>query len=78
MAFSSGGLLRVRMGHWGGNRVAGSCVDIVHIEEFSRDCFAWRKRISSLIVAGNGLVERQVDGTALDVLHEVLSWQTGS
>jgi hypothetical protein len=27
---------------------------------------------------GNGLVERQVDGSALDVLNEVLTWETGS
>ena len=43
-----------------GHRVSGDCVDLIHIEGFSRDCFAWRKRTSSLIVPGAGLVERQV------------------
>lgn len=61
-----------------GHRVSGNWVDIVHIEGFSRDCFAWRKRTSSLIVPGNELVERRVDGSALDVLNEVLTWETGS
>lgn len=59
-----------------GNRVSGDKVDLIHIEGFSRDCFACRQRISSLIVPGRGLVERQVEGDALDVLHEVLTWQT--
>ena len=27
-----------------GNRVTGNCVDMIHIEVFSRDCFAWRQR----------------------------------
>jgi hypothetical protein len=30
---------------------------------------------SSLIVAGNGLVERPVEGSALDVLNEVVTWE---
>jgi hypothetical protein len=57
-----------------GNRVSGDWVDLVHIEGFSRDCFAWRKRISSLIASGNSM-ERQVDGSVLDVLNEVLTWE---
>ena len=61
-----------------GHRVSGNWADLIHIEGFSRDCFAWRKRISSLILPGNGLAERQVDGSALDVLNEVLTWETGS
>ena len=61
-----------------GNRVTGGWVDTIHIEGFSRDCFAWRKRISPLIVPWNGLVERQVGGSALTVLSEVLTWETGS
>lgn len=61
-----------------GNQVTGDWVDLIHIEGFSRDCFAWRKRTSSLIVPGNGLVERRVDGSALDVLNEVLTWELGS
>ena len=59
-----------------GHRINGECVDLVHLEGFSRDCFAWRQRASSLIVSGTALVQRQVDGGALTVLHEVLSWQT--
>ena len=61
-----------------GNRVTGDCVDIIHIEGFSRDCFAWRQRRSSLIVPGSGLVERRADGSALDVLNEVLTWEPKS
>jgi hypothetical protein len=58
-----------------GSRVTGSCADLIHIEGFSRDCFAWRQRTSSLIVPGGGLVERRTDGSALDVLNEVLTWE---
>lgn len=62
-----------------GNRVTGGdCVDIIHIEGFSRDCFAWRQRSSLLIVPGGGLVDRRTDGSALDVLQEVLTWEPKS
>ena len=61
-----------------GNRVTGNCVDMIHIEGFSRDCFAWRQRSSSLIVPGGRLVERRADGSALDVLNEVLTWESKS
>ncbi|MGH3785199.1 MAG: hypothetical protein ACRDRG_01305 [Pseudonocardiaceae bacterium] len=61
-----------------GKRVTGNCVDIVHIEGFSRDCCAWRQQNSSLIVPGGGLVEHRTDGSALDVLTEVLTWQPKS
>jgi hypothetical protein len=61
-----------------GNRVAGSCVDMIHIEGFSRDCFAWRQRSSSLILPRDALVERRADGSALDVLNEVLTWEPKS
>jgi hypothetical protein len=60
-----------------GYRVGDGWVDLIHLEGFSRDCFAWRKRASSLIVPGEGLVERRVHGSALDVLNEVLTWQSG-
>ena len=59
-----------------GNRVSDHWVDLVHIEGFSRGCFAWRKRTSSLIVPGEGLVERRVHGHALTVLNDVLTWET--
>ncbi len=58
-----------------GNRITGDWVDVIHIEGFSRECFAWRKRSWSLIVPGGGLVERRADGSALDVLNEVLTWE---
>jgi hypothetical protein len=61
-----------------GNRVSGSWVDIIHIEGFSHDCLALRQRASPLILPGAALVERRVDGSALDVLNEVLNWETGS
>jgi hypothetical protein len=60
-----------------GSRVTGGYVDLIHIEGFSRDCFAWRRRTSSLIVAGGGLVECRTDGSALEVLNEVLTWEPG-
>lgn len=58
-----------------GHRVSGDWVDTIHIEGFSRDCFAWRKRTCSLIVAGAGLVERRAHGSALTVLNDVLTWE---
>jgi hypothetical protein len=62
-----------------GNRMSGGWVDTICIEGFSRDCFAWRKRNLSLIVAGNELMECRVDGSALAVLNEVLMcWPGGS
>jgi hypothetical protein len=60
-----------------GNRVTGPWSDTIHIEGFSCDCFAWRKRTSSLIVCGEGLAERRVQGSALTVLNEVVTWETG-
>lgn len=60
-----------------GSRVSGEWVDLTHIEGFSRDCFAWRKRTSSLIVPGDGLVEHRVHGHALTVLNTVLTWEAG-
>lgn len=59
-----------------GHRVSDDWLDLIHIEGFSYNCFAWRKRTSSLIVPGNALVERRADGDALNVLNEVLTWQT--
>ena len=46
-------------------------------EGFSRGCLALRQRTSSLIVSGDALVQRRVDGSALDVLNEVLTWEMG-
>lgn len=61
-----------------GHRIRGDRVDLVLIEGFSRDCFAWRQRASALIIPGSGLVERRVEGSAIDVLNEVLAWDTAS
>ncbi len=61
-----------------GNRVTGGWADTIHIQGFSRDCFAWRQRRSSLIVTAEGMVERRVEGSAVDVLNEVVTWETGS
>jgi hypothetical protein len=58
-----------------GSRVSDDYVDLIHIEGFSRDCFAWRKRTSSLIVSQDALVQCQVRGSALEVLNEVLTWE---
>lgn len=58
-----------------GYRVSDSFVDLIHIEGFSRDCFAWRKRISPLMVSHDAVVQRQVEGGVLDVLNELLSWE---
>jgi hypothetical protein len=56
-----------------GYRVSGTCVDMIHIEGFSRDCLAWRTRTSSLVVSRDALVQRTIEGSALDVLNDVLS-----
>ncbi len=61
-----------------GYRVSDGCVDLIHIEGFSRDCFAWRKRMSSLIVSEDALMHCRVEGSALDVLNEVLTWEPQS
>ncbi|MGH3811635.1 MAG: hypothetical protein ACRDUV_04145 [Pseudonocardiaceae bacterium] len=58
-----------------GKRVSGDRVDIIHIAGFSCGCLALRQRTSSLIVPGGTLVERRVEGSALDVLNEVLTWE---
>jgi hypothetical protein len=57
-----------------GYRLSDSWIDLIHIKGFSRDCFAWRKRGSSLIVSENTLIQRRVEGSALNVLNEVLTW----
>ncbi len=61
-----------------GHRVGDDWVDLIHIEGFSCDCFAWRRRTSTLIVTEDALVQRRVQGSALDVLHDVLTWESPS
>jgi hypothetical protein len=58
-----------------GHRVGDDWADLIHIEGFSRNCFAWRQRISTLIVSQGALLQRQVEGGALEVLSEVLRWE---
>lgn len=60
-----------------GYRVCDDCVDLIHIEGFSRGCFAWRKRTSRLMVSPDSLVQRQVEGSAVVVLNDVLTWEPG-
>ena len=60
-----------------GHRVIGDWADMIHIEGFRCNCFAWRQRTSALIVPGSALVQRQVEGSALSVFNEVLGWETG-
>lgn len=50
-------------------------MDLLHLEGFSRDCFARRKRASSLVVSEDALVQRRVEGSALHVLNKVLIWE---
>jgi hypothetical protein len=57
-----------------GHRIGGSWVDVIHIAGFSHDCLAVRQRSSSLTLPGDGSVDRRVEGSALDVLSEVLTW----
>lgn len=58
-----------------GYRVTGSWVDVIHIAGFSRDCLAVRQRTSSLILHTAESADRRVEGSALDVLNEVLAWE---
>lgn len=67
MASHSGARHRARVVRSSDNRVCDGWVDLIHLEGFSRDCFAWRKRMSPLIVSPGVLVQRQVEGSALDV-----------
>ena len=60
-----------------GYRVSEGWAELIHIEGFSRDCFAWRQRTSSLVVSSDALVQHRVEGSALDVLKEVLTWEPG-
>ena len=58
-----------------GNRTSDGWIDVIYLEGFSRDCAAWRKQTSSLIIPGDGLVTRRAQGSALTVLNDVLTWE---
>ena len=57
-----------------GHRVSDGWVNVIRIKGFSRDCSAWRQRTSALIVFQDALVQRRLQGSAVRVLHEVLTW----
>lgn len=59
-----------------GTRRTGEWSDTVYLNGFSRDCYALRKRTTSLLVPGDALVERRATGDALNVLNAVLTWET--
>lgn len=48
--------------------------DTIHLSGFSNGCYAWRERQSSLILPGGSLVRIRTQGSAVDVLSEVLTW----
>ena len=60
-----------------GHRVSDDWSDTILIEGFSHGCHAWRQRASILIAPRDGLIERQVKGSARIVLNEVLTWENG-
>lgn len=60
-----------------GHRTSDDWADTILIEGFSHGCYAWRQRASILLIPSDGLVERQVEGSALTVLNEVLTWEMG-
>lgn len=59
-----------------GTRDGEDFTDIVFIAGFSRDCYALRRRVTSLLVPGGGVVEHRTAGDALNVLNCVLTWPT--
>ena len=58
-----------------GRRITGRWLDTVYLEGLSRDCHAWRQRRSPLLTPGQK-AERQISGSALDILNDVLTWDT--
>jgi hypothetical protein len=48
--------------------------DTIYLGGFSSDCFAWRERQSSLVLPCGALVQIRTQGSALDVLTDVLGW----
>ncbi len=60
-----------------GYRVGEDWIDLIRIEGFSGDCCAWREWTSSLIVSPDelGQCQHRVQGSAVHVLNEVLTWE---
>lgn len=48
--------------------------DVIYIGGFSDGCYAWRERQTALIVPGGSLATIRTEGSAIDVLNEVLGW----
>ena len=48
--------------------------DTIHLGGFSGDCYAWRERRSSLVLPSSARTHIRTQGSALDVLTEVLGW----
>ncbi len=56
-----------------GHRVSEEWEDTIHMEGFTRDCVAWRHRVDD-----DGPAEQRVEGSALTVLTEALTWDMGT
>jgi hypothetical protein len=48
--------------------------DVLHLGGFTSDCYAWRERRSSLVLPSSVRAQIRTQGSALDVLTEVLGW----
>lgn len=55
-----------------GTRISDDWADTIHLEGFIRDCVAWRHRAD-----GTGPALQRVEGSALTVLTEALTWDMG-
>jgi hypothetical protein len=60
-----------------GHRASDDWIDFIRLEGFSDGCSAWREWTSSLTVSSDelGLRDHRVEGSAVDVLTEVLAWE---
>jgi hypothetical protein len=59
------------------HRVSDNWVNLIRIEGFNRDRSAWREWTSSLIVSPDelGQCQHRVQGSEVEVLNEVLTWE---
>lgn len=57
-----------------GIRESAEWRDVIYLGGFSGDCFAWRERRSSLLLPSTARAQSRTQGSALDVLTEVLGW----
>lgn len=56
-----------------GTRISDEWADTIHREGFTRDCAAWRHRVD-----GDDLAQHRLEGSALTVLTEALTWDMGT